>query len=75
MQMKPWFKNKLLPSISMYRLVRWTFGSFFIAIGLLFKDAWAAYIFGGLFIVNSFFKPAGCAGGSYAMNYNKILES
>ena len=46
----------------MYRLVRWAFGAFFIAIGMLYKDAWAAYFFGGLFIITSFFKPTRCLG-------------
>ncbi len=66
--MKLWFKNKTLSSIWMYRLVRWAFGAFFIAIGVLYKDAWAAFIFGGLFIVTSFFKPVGCVGGNCSID-------
>ena len=62
--MKPLYKYKTLSSVWMYRLVRWAFGAFFIAIGILYKDAWAAYIFGGLFIVTSFFKPIGCVDGN-----------
>jgi hypothetical protein len=57
-------KNKTLSSVWMYRLVRWAFGVFFIIIGILYNDAWAAYIFGGLFIITSFLKPVGCVGGS-----------
>jgi hypothetical protein len=58
-------RSKLTPSpVWTYRLVRWAFGLFFIAIGLLYEDAWAAYIFGGLFVTTSFFKPVGCVGGS-----------
>ncbi len=62
--MKPLFKNIKLSPLWLYRLVRWAFGAFFIAIGIMYKDAWAAYIFGGLFIITSFFKPVGCAGGN-----------
>lgn len=61
--MEPLIKNKLLSPLWMYRLVRWAFGAFFIAIAILYKDAWVAYIFGGLFIITSFFKPVGCIGG------------
>lgn len=62
--MEPLIKNKSLSPLWMYRLVRWAFGAFFIAIGIMYKDAWVAYIFGGLFIITSFFKPVGCIGGA-----------
>ncbi len=61
--MKLFTKNIISP-LWMYRLVRWVFGAFFIAIGMLYKDAWAAYLFGGLFIITSFFKPTGCIGAN-----------
>jgi hypothetical protein len=66
--MKAFTKN--MPSIWIYRLVRWAFGAFFIAIGFVYEDAWAAFIFGGLFIVTSFFKPIGCLGGNCSIDTN-----
>ncbi len=57
-------KNNSLSPIWMYRLVRWAFGTFFIVIAIIYKDAWVAYIFGGLFLITSFFKPVGCIGGN-----------
>ncbi len=62
------FSKPLLSPIAMYRLVRWAFGLFFITIGFLYEDAWAAFIFGGVFIVTSFFKPVGCIGGNCGIN-------
>ena len=53
---------KHLPPIWIYRFVRWAFSAFFISIGLLYEDAWAAFIFGGIFLVTSFFKPTRCLG-------------
>ena len=72
MLMKPLFKYKTLSPVWMHRLVRCAFGAFFIAIGILYKDAWAAFIFGGLFIVTSFFKPVGCVGGNCSIDSSKI---
>ncbi len=61
--MEPLIKNNSLSPVWMYRLVRLAFGAFFTAIAIMYKDAWVAYIFGGLFIITSFFKPVGCIGG------------
>ncbi len=55
----------------MYRLVRWIFGLFFILVGILYPDAWAAYIFGALFLITSFLKPVGCAGANCSIEDNK----
>ena len=52
----------------MYRLVRWAFAAFFISIGLLYKDAWAAIVFGGIFLVTGFFKPTRCLGENCDIN-------
>jgi hypothetical protein len=54
--------NISISSIWMYRLVRWAFAAFFIAIGFLYVDAWAAFVFGGIFLVTGFFKPYRCIG-------------
>jgi hypothetical protein len=54
------FKNKSHSAIWFYRLVRWAFAAFFIAVGFLYQDAWVAFIFGGIFLVTSFFKPVRC---------------
>jgi hypothetical protein len=54
------FKNKSLSGIWFYRLVRWAFAAFFIAVGFLYQDASVAFIFGGIFLVTSFFTPERC---------------
>src|SRR5688572_11629262 len=59
--MKISYKLTLSP-VLVFRLVRWAFGAFIIIVGLIYKDAWATYLFGGLIIITSFFKPIGCAG-------------
>ncbi len=66
--MEPLIKNNSLSNVWMYRLVRLAFGAFFIAIAIIYKDAWVAYIFGGLFIFTTFFKPVGCIGGDCGVN-------
>ncbi len=59
--------NKI-PSIWLYRGVRWFFGLLFIGIGISFKDGWPAIIFGAIFIVTSFFKPHRCIDTSCTIN-------
>lgn len=54
----------------MYRLVRWAFGLFFISVGFLYKDAWPAYIFGGIFFITSFFTPHRCLGNNCNVDQN-----
>ncbi len=61
--MKTLFNKKISP-IMIYRLVRWAFGLFFITVGFLYKDAWPAFIFGGIFIITSFFTPHQCVGNN-----------
>lgn len=61
MQMKTFSKFRLSP-LWFYRLVRWGFGGFFIVVGAVYEGAWAAYIFGALFIITSFLKPTRCVG-------------
>lgn len=60
----------------MYRLVRWPFAAFFIDIGFLYEDAWAAFVFGGILLVTGFFKPYRClgAGCDVSPSKRKILS-
>jgi len=62
------FKGIHIKPIWVYRFVRWSFGLFFIGIGLLYADAWAAYIFGGIFLITSFLKPTCCVGADCSIN-------
>ena len=62
------FSKLTFSPVLMFRLVRWAFGAFFITVGLIYKDAWAAYLFGGLIIITSFFKPIGCAGANCSVD-------
>jgi len=63
--------NISISAILMYRLVRWAFAAFFIAIGFLYEDAWAAFIFGGIFLVTGFFKPYKCLEASCDVSTSK----
>ena len=62
------FKTKSISDVWIFRLVRWAYGIFFITIGFLYKDAWAAFIFGGIFIITSFFKPTCCASDTCSLD-------
>ena len=61
------FAFKSISDVWIFRLIRWAYGILFIIIGFLYNDAWAAFIFGGIFIITSFFKPT-CGSGQCVLN-------
>lgn len=48
--------------ILLHRLLRWGFGVLFTTIGIVYynEGAWAAILFGGIFLVTGFFRPKRC---------------
>jgi hypothetical protein len=40
----------------------------------LYEDAWAAFIFGGIFFISSFFKPTRCLANNCIVHQDKIKQ-
>ena len=54
--------NEIKLAIILHRLLRWGFGVLFISIGIAYynEGAWAAILFGAIFLVTGFFRPKRC---------------
>ncbi len=63
--------KKPISPIAVYRLVRWGFAAFFLLTGFLYEDAWAAFIFAGIFLITSFLKPYRCLGNDCDLETHK----
>lgn len=55
------------------RLLRWSLGVLFIAIGVLYfnERGWPAILFGVIFLVTGFFRPKRCIDGSCTLPKNQ----